>query len=447
MILLSSCQALNEFEQLGFMGWLELGSDTSAPSTLPTTEEVPSAVPSSVPETTSGSPDTEDILTALPTVPTSPTMAEILEALEKKDLKGSTAMISYTGSPSMFTGIEAGNIMEIFKGIEKKYNADSTLFNERSKEKLEELLASGEYFADLILVPLKDAVKYSEEGWLLPINTENLSLENNGAYYVSAAEPYSQDGAPYFLIPSTSTPYESSIVIYCNTDLLARGTGEEGIVSFTKNGKWDLELFCKYIRLAEDKLTEEYIICDTVLSQDTLTSLLCGGLQEGDTLEMAKYALNSFRYSDKSTALRDFFEGNSLFYIGHTSDLREFRESGDSYALLPIPKKDKTEEDYTLYYDDSEVYVFAVPSASANYESALTIIDALAVCGRFELRYNFVESMYTYYIRQRDSIPYTGVSRYDGIIPGSEGLKEAPDTEVPDTTEAPNTTEEPNGDI
>ena len=118
----------------------------------------------------------------------------------------------------------------------------------------------------------------------------------------------------------------------------------------------------------------------------------------------------------KEDAISDFFAGNTVFYIGLTEDLRQFREAADSFAILPLPKSSANEESYPVVYDSSEIYVFAFPKTSANMSSALDLINGLALCARAELRFDFIESLYSSYIREQNSIVFTGVSRFDGKI-------------------------------
>ena len=405
---------MSEFEQLGISGWLQLGS---APTEAPMTTEGPASptVPSSLPQT---GPNLSPDRTSLPEIPKSPTMEQILAELPEKEGNGAHIMLSYDGAPATLTGRYASELVNILSGLEKKYGCGSTLYNHRQKGQIKSLLESGDYFADLILVPIKDAADYANQGLLLPIPTEDLSFDVEGAYYKTACEGLTNDEQSYFLLPSSETPYEKSVVIYCNTALLSRICSyDTDITQKACEGALTLELLCKYLRLAASGLPKGHSLAQSPYSRAELEGFFKKNAIGDDALEMADFVTSAITSSvAKEDAISDFFAGNTVFYIGLTEDLRQFREAADSFAILPLPKSSANEESYPVVYDSSEIYVFAFPKTSANMSSALDLINGLALCARAELRFDFIESLYSSYIREQNSIVFTGVSRFDGKI-------------------------------
>lgn len=418
-MLLSSCSALSEFEQLGLSGWLQLGSPLSGVST-----KEPQDTATVVPVTTTKAPVTQvttmppatDILTSLPIIDPPPSMQKLLEQTDYQDFMGIPTMLSYTGSPSAFTGINSTDILEALNYIESRNNSGATLFNQRDPQELESLLAGEEYFADIIYIPISDAVKYANAGYLSQLNHDILSIDTEGAYYSEVCRKLSPDEYTYFALPSFSTPYENSIVIFCNTDLLVRKTGEDNIIDLVANGKWTFDLMFKYMALAGENLEEGYVVADTGLSKELLTGTLRSCTLTDTSLEIADFITNHFRYSNKNEALASFFEGKTLFYAGTSADLREFSASADSYAILPLPCEDEYQENNPVMYDPSEIYVLAVPKTAVNGNQAMQLLDKVALGARYQFRYEFIESMYAVYIRKDSSIFYTSVSRFDGGV-------------------------------
>ncbi len=434
MILLCSCTAWSEFEQLGPNGWLELGSGEVEPNG---TTEAPSAVPSLTPENTTPSPTntpntsepTPTITitpdrTSLPEIPKSPTVEELLSALENKNFSKNTVMLSYTGDPEAFTGINSSKIITALGALQIKYSLGATLYNQRNTAELEDLLKKGEYFADLLYIPFSEAVSYAEKGYLTPITEGSLSFNTDGAYYPNACLPYmSGNGELYFVLPSASTPYESSIVIYCNTELLKGLTGLTDIVSITNEGDLTVDLLYRYISAAKEGIKETgedgITFLDTNLSRDFLTRASNALYRTEKNKDIASYLLELCSYSSSEDSEKKFFNGETLFLISHVSSLRDFRESADAYAILPLPKDKAEDELYPVIYDPDKVYVFALPHTSVNSTEALALVDGISLISRYEFRYNFIESLYELYIRRHDSIPYTTVSRFDGIAPAA----------------------------
>ena len=433
MMLFTSCTALSEFVQLGAEGWLELGSDPEITPEI-TTEEAPSSVPSSLPQSTvpvTNTPEsTETVITSLPIIPESPSISELIEKLSFKDFGKAPIMLSYTGDPRAFTGIGSDKIISAIDSLEKKYNLGKTLYNKRTLSQLDELLEGEEYFADLLYISYTDAVRYYRSGYLAPISKDLISLKTEGAYYPEATRDHlTPQGDMFFVLPSSSTPYESSIVIYCNTDLLSRATGLSDIVNVTKEGALDIETLYKYVALSAEKLPEGYTSLSTDISPEILELVAQVEYSSKKGTDIAGYLLEHCSYCSAKDGVQSFFDGNSVFYISTVSTLRDFREAADSYAILPFPKDNITDGEYPLIYHPDDIYVFAIPESAVNKEIGIALIDGLALCSRFEFRFNFIESMYASYIRQHDSIVYTGVSRLDGT-----SVSKAEPTAEPDTT-------------
>lgn len=420
---LSSCSALSEFEQLGIKGWLELGAPLAGNITqTPFPTQAPSEIPTTTPTATQGmtlmpTPPKTNYLTSLPIINIPPSIQKLLEEMPHKNFGGIPIMLSYTGTPSAFAGVNSSAIAEALDYIEFRHGSGDTLFNQREREELEQLLSGEEYFADAVYIPIGDAIKYATLGYLAPINHDNLSIETEEVYYTEVCESNSPDEYTYFTLPSFSTPYENAIVIYCNTDLLARTvTSREEFFEYLENGKWDVDLMLKYMSLAKEKIGDEYIIADTKLSKELLIGTLTSCCSTDYTRAIAEHIGESFRYSHKDTAIENFFQGNTLFYIGETADVRYFSKSADSYAIVPLPCEDRYQEKYPVMYNPQEVYVLAVPKSAANGEQAMMIMDMVALSTRYQFRYDFIEAMYAAYIRQNTSIYYTSVSRFDGLV-------------------------------
>lgn len=418
-LFLSSCTALSELEQLGVKGWLELGAPLGIK-----TEEPPKPVLTPTPETpypttvitpSPTAPDF-DLPTSLPIIITPPTITQIIDGLEHKYFDNIPVMLSYTGAPSAFSGVNSSAVISAVDYIEYRTSSGNTLFNHRDRDELESLLSGEEYFADVIYVPISDAIKYARLGYLSPINHDVLSIETEEVYYTDVCEQNSPDEYTYFTLPSFSTPYEHSIVVYCNTDLLARITGDNSILTAVEEGAWTVDLLFKYISLAKENLSDGYLSADTKLSKELLTGTLLSCSLTDVTREIAEYIASAFNYSEEDTAIESFFQGRTVFYIGETEDLRKFNKSADSYAILPLPCENQFEEKYPVMYDPDQVYVLAVPKTAVNADQAMIMMDMVAMGTRYQFRFDFIESMYAAYIRQNTSILYTSVSRFDGTV-------------------------------
>ena len=107
----------------------------------------------------------------------------------------------------------------------------------------------------------------------------------------------------------------------------------------------------------------------------------------------------------------------SSCFLNTIDAIRDNFDSYDSYAAVCLPKADKAQDDYNVVINPDEVYVFAIPKGSENINSVYTIINTLSGVSEYCYKYEFIDSLYTYFVRESGSIPYLGINSYNRIVP------------------------------
>ena len=397
---LTSCSVIDDFQRLGLRGWLNTGLKTDKSET-PVTSSEPS-FPFGTPSTKDTvAPDTSQLLPVMPEIPDMETIISEID-LTLPDRKSFIMYISSTPNVYALYGdtVETQNSL-----INEKFALGVSAHNDNI-EIIDELLKSGEYFTDLLYIPLSSAVEYAQIGLLLPFAGSEYEQGNSVKYSIN-----NNNYSEYFVVPSFSVPYESNIVIYCNTDLL-KGLGvSEHIAEIASDGKFDADIFCRLINSVN--LPENCYNIVSSFSSEKISRIFLSSADYSNS-GLAETLLSHLDISDDQAAEKEFYNGNALFLIADVSNLRKFSDSYDSYAILPLPKADINDEAYPTVFNSDSLYVYAIPKSSQNSAAAMSYVVIRSIASKYQFRYEFAESLYSFYLRQSLSVKHLGTSVFSG---------------------------------
>lgn len=450
LFLFSSCEAVDELTGKGVWGWLGVENpfnkesatavSTGTPITTPeepnktepprTSESALTPSQTSVPATV-----TEDNIT----IPEYPKYEELLAKMSATNMAGKALMISCPTGSSVLTWQNAETANSIIEAVNNKFNTNMFINPQDESEitdNLKSALESDEYAADLLYLPLPLAMEYAKAGYLAEIDISRLSGEI-GAYDTDINSAITIDGKTYALSSAISASYENNVVIYINTDLLERLDIELDVYSTVEEKEWTWEMIYMLCSAAKEKNDGSFAISGSLWEKNKTKALLfsSSGMQlsisdkYGD--EKADFQKGSFpRFLDEISVFMNgedflvgeeareaFYKGELLLMVGNVGELREHYDSYDSFAILPMPMMDKSQDDYVTVCDPDEVYVFAIPINCENSENILYLLDVMSYVSRYCFKYDFIESLYSVYIRQSQSIPLLGIDHNNRFVP------------------------------
>lgn len=448
VLLLCSCEAVDELTGKGLWGWLGVDNpldkevDTKQPvPTFPSgvtmTEDVSTEIPTSTPIVPS--------VTELPVSteekkpPTYPTYQELLSNINAVNMNGASLMMACPVGSKVLTWQNAEMYNSIMSEVNKKANVNLVL-NPQDGDKLEENLRNAVenngYCADVLYLPLSVATRYAKEGLLAEIDPSKLSSVS-GAYDVDLNSAVTMDGKLYGVASSSSASYENNVVIYLNTDLLKRLDIEFDSYKAVENNEWTWEMIYMLCSAAKLKNDGSFSISGSLWDANKTQALLysSSGLQltasdvygdekskfqkDANTEFMAKLSvfMNSGNFISGDEASSAFYNGELLLLVGNVEELRKHYTSCDSFAILPLPKVDSLQGDYVTVCDPDETYVYAFPKNGENFDRVLYLVDLMSCVSRYCFKNDFIESLYSIYIRQSDSIAMLGIDKNNRFIP------------------------------
>lgn len=451
LFFLTSCEAVDELTGKGVWGWLGIENPfmESTETAEPTVEPV---VTPSIPSTVEPTADTETssmptLPPAIPTgtIPNYPGYKELIEKITSADFAKKPLMVACPTDSYVLTRQNAETVNSIISYVNQRFN--SYLFiNPQDVDVITANLINsaenGEYAADLLYIPLPLAMEYAKQGLLAEIDINRLSGES-GCYDTDINSAVLVDGKSYAISSSITAAYENNVVIYLNTDLLERLDIELDVYKSVEEKEWTWEMIYMICSAAQEKIEKgetgnmDFEISGSVWDENKTKTLLfsSSGMQlslpdkygtEKPDFQKDSYPeflaelsvfMNSGEFLTGDTAKEAFYKGELLMMVGSVGEVRENYHSYDSFAVLPMPLVDSHQENYVTVCDPEDIYVFAIPQNSENASTVLFLLDVMSYGSKYCFKYEFIESLYSIYIRQSRSIPFLGINSYDRFVP------------------------------
>lgn len=307
----------------------------------------------------------------------------------------------------------SSSVSDIFTAIEEKYDTFLSVQNYPAESLLsqcEESVKNGEYFADVIAIPLKDLPKYLEKNLLLPIRLLPFVREDSAGVDREATAAIAKDGEKYALLGSGSLAELGVVTMLFNMDLLRSLGVEEDLIVKAENGEWTWDLFLTTLERAKEALPEGVSLLGTTLKREILAVAaydscghFAGEAPDADAIARLDRMLACCTLSE-GEAERAFRDGKLLFMIGHTDDLYDYPTAKGIWSCLPMPKAEKDAE-YVCLYDPERTYVYGVLNRTVRSDHAGIYLQAAEAAAAGSCLSTLYYELLAGYIRDGSCIP------------------------------------------
>lgn len=289
-----------------------------------------------------------------------------------------------------------------------------------------------------------------------PLLIQNTLMDMSGFQMVDFEQPWWPDnieetlsinGSMYFLNGSiVTTNYEDTYCIAFNKKL-ANNYGVEDLYSLANSGEWTYDKMfevsevipqnsnrsgvyrfgdpnglaamysCGMTLTSFDALGTPYLedappeaLCDlseklvTIFANDSITANIKTRIKADGESVSDKYGYSDFNEM--------FSRDNFLFYNLTTGDVADLRQYDVTFGVLPMPKGDKSQENYISATDPwGSVFVF-VPRTARNVELTDLMIEVLAALG-----YKYLKpAYYDLILKSRSTYDYESMDMIDIIF-------------------------------
>lgn len=243
------------------------------------------------------------------------------------------------------------------------------------------------------------------EGYMYDLRSiKSLDLENDW-WYPGYNDVLTVNGKLYSCLGDIAmTTWEYPVVTFFNKDLMEK-YGMEYPYDAVKEGKWTFDMLCKLASEVSGDLdgngsfdendlygwlTGDGAIRCMPMSFDFPLSVTDGGkpkLSVGSQKFFDVYdrvydiIYNSdwatiLKKTDDDGRMKAFTDGHVMFFNWDARNISKLREMDDDFGILPYPKYDEAQEDYsTVVFDNHSV--FCVPKTAKDPERSGLILDAM----------------------------------------------------------------------
>lgn len=275
----------------------------------------------------------------------------------------------------------------------------------------------------IVANPMYYTSAYILEGLYIELGSiEDSYINTDKGYWNSGfIEEQKLDGKYYYLLgDACSTLIEMMEVVFVNNDLAEQYLYEYDLYELVYNGEWTYAKFLELIAKASNgdetgtygfSVNPNSYNIDGFLSGMGLTIL-----DKGNGALIPSVNVNSEHNFNIITALRDlyyensavsssggyskFVNGQSIFTIDRAIQSNDFFAKEVKYSLLPIPKWDETQADYSITAHD-EYTGLTIPSNVKDPQMITAVLESLAYHSHSTVYQAMYES--TYRLRYSDN--------------------------------------------
>ncbi len=344
---------------------------------------------------------------------------ERLNALPLKDMGGVGIVIATTDPDSYApTSSNAVSVARIERNrmVEQKYNT-KIVVNQRSAAELysevKESIAAGMYYADIIAIPQRTLGLF-QSGSLL-MNMHSLPYTSYTAEYYDgdAIEQMSAMYDTFAVSGAANQNRDYCYAVFFNKDEASRHSLD--LYGLAQSGEWTWDELVSAVKTVSSDVNGGIYgyAYNTTLSGFIDTAFTSSGERyvtagaglvpevtySGERAESMVSLLtqlvgdSSLVYpeisdEDQSKAAGGFFNGDIMFYIYRLGAATWFKNMSDDWGILPLPKLDSAQSDYSTYIDP-EATVLAVMANNSNTENTGLVLQALNAAS-----YKYIDGAY-----------------------------------------------------
>lgn len=298
-------------------------------------------------------------------------------------------------------------VSERNKLITDKYGVSldvKTVNSEEILDKMQKAAEAGTKYADMVCFPGNTLVTLSDNGLIYNLlSSDNFNIESK---YIntSAVKSVTANNSLYMLFDSTSQYYDNAWVVFYDKGIIEELKLQDPYI-LASEGKWTWAKLLEYSEVAADKvlkkgspdLAKDIFGYGSQYNEDELPLVMwesCGIPIFGDTYKKPvavnadltevneTVAMLDKIYSSKSRYILEhteaenaFSEGRLAFFIYKLEYAAAIADSEREWGILPLPKKDNTQENYCTFIDPA-AYALAIPANGVDEEKSITILNA-----------------------------------------------------------------------
>ncbi|MCI8332470.1 MAG: extracellular solute-binding protein [Clostridiales bacterium] len=247
---------------------------------------------------------------------------------------------------------------------------------------LQNSVAKGEYYSDLVAVPLSWYGRFAADGLLSPLaDWPEVALDK--PYYVNTDALIFQ-GGQYGVIGAANQRAKYAYCVYFNAALAEQA--DLDLYGLVADGEWTWDLFLSLLEGRYDAgvacASREELINGMFTSSGLSYTALVDGIRIGSAvgertdgvIDRAKRLLEEGAFADVDNPAGFFAGGGCLFYIGTLSEAYSLNDMPDSYGILPLPCYEKGEA-YASYVS-GDMPVLCIPAGAASSAHAGLLLEA-----------------------------------------------------------------------
>jgi len=359
--------------------------------------------------------------------------------LPDMDAKGMTFIIAGFASKTFFPEKTATTIdlarYECLESVKNKYNVKIITVesdNAAVYADLKASLASGLYYADLMVIPEKNIGSYYKSDMLL--NLRSLPFVSFSPLYFDQRSllASSVGNGVYSVAGEACENMDEYFALYFNT-ALAQRLQLPDLYSLAEEGKWTWDEMLSLSKVAvgalnagagygtfgEEELWSSIVYSSCGLSFVTNETGKLPLLSAADEpKEKALSAARSLLKSDgllkldsgynRNTAMLEFYNGKLLFYIDILSETGSLLDSTDAWGILPLPKLAEQENYFT---PAAYAAVFAVPKNNATLTETGLLLEAFNAVSSEWVSEEYISFQMNYRVRDYRTLDMIDIIR------------------------------------
>ncbi len=308
--------------------------------------------------------------------------------------------------------------------LSEKFNiAITAVYDNYFLDDFKILLAAGDNAFDTGFVGMQKGFQEAANGHLIALQTTSIHADmpwwNNKCYADTEV-----GGKNYFLLGDMNiVAYDSMPAMYYNKQMLAdNGFAEPYDMVFA--GKWTFDAMLEMSSVVSSDLNGDgtYDQTDAYGMGCSSYAALCFAYGSGVNfarLQDNAYSIvvdeaflsyfqqvietittdNTIMYSEKygsanrtAYLLTAFQENRLLFLPDGITRTNNFREMETNFGILPIPKKDETQQDYCAFIHQDDSSVVTIPLSNTNLDRTANILEDMAFYSHKHLRSAYIDT-------------------------------------------------------
>lgn len=354
-----------------------------------------------------------------------------LQALPARDYDGAVFFIA-TPSKAYFAPDETEPVLSRLvaqRNAEVSDKLNITMLTDEidansMKKQLNQAIASGAFFTDLLLIPFGQVGVLKSSDALLNIRTAPF-FDLDKPYFNEESSRMTSGGYTTYAVAGDATisPSDFAAVYFNRTILEIAGIDPAELYRSVTEGSWTWDRLLAateavnatggVISIAAESLSERFP--DLVFHSMGNDFILTGSRKVpviGFTARSAKDAMDVLEkfYADENARLRDysgavngFAEGASAFHVEYLYAMSWLTNSSADWGLLPLPKNSGEDAEYRTLMP-TEAQVFAIPRNHTNAEIPAIVMSALCAASDGYIYDAFVDYNMMNVLRDNDAV-------------------------------------------